>query len=648
MKMKRKQAVIMGILVLATYSGSVLAKAPDYIGSVQTVGEATQDETARGVVFIDSNKNSIFDEDEQGLAGVTVSNGLEVVVTDEKGQYEIPAYADMNLFITKPTGYTSPVDEDMVPQFYYIHKEAGSPPLRFGGIAPTGPLPEQINFPLIEDNVGESFQCMMFGDTQPYTNQEVSYVRDTVGQMLTNTDLSKTECLIFEGDVMGDDLALYSRFKKIIAKGRVPQYFVGGNHDVDFDADSDKDSFDTFRASWGPEYYSFNIGEVHFIVLDNVRYPCNGVDPHPFCSVNKKKTYNGVISERQLAWLKNELATVPKDKLIVVNAHIPFVTFTDAESQKHQTDNYHELVHILDGRKALGLSGHTHTIEQILPGEHYHGFSHNTGVSTGGFHQIVTGAVSGSWWAGDLNDSGIPHATQRLGSPRGYYVIDFSGNEYIDTYMTYGGTAKEQFHASFSTPRYRKWAEKLFNYVELYDNSGKAPMVVSRNDLGDMNMLTQKDLAETTWVVVNVWNGSKASSVSVSINGKAAIQAKRTQEGEGEKVKKGVEWSDPYALAKQSSQGRAVWKSTTGGDETAGFTTWRGVRWSSESVIPFAKWMLTNRSPHLWRAELPTNIPPGSHTMEIITTDRYNRNFTKTINFEVVEEIPPMGWNGGF
>ena len=100
----------------------------------------------------------------------------------------LPAYDDMNLFITKPAGHATPVDADMVPQFNYVHKIAGSPNLRFGGIEPTGPLPRAINFPLIEDPVGARFQCLVFGDTQPYTNREVSYVRDTVGRMLAGRD----------------------------------------------------------------------------------------------------------------------------------------------------------------------------------------------------------------------------------------------------------------------------------------------------------------------------------------------------------------------------------------------------------------------------------------------------------------------------
>lgn len=330
-------------LALAT---SALAKDPTYIGTVEIVAGAPA-EMASGTVFLDANRNAKLDPGEAGIAGVAVSNGREVTLTGADGTYALPAYEDMNLFITQPAGHSSPLSEDMVPQFFYIHKVAGSPDLRFGGIAPTGPLPAAINFPLIEDGSDDQFSCMAFGDAQPYSNREVSYVRQTVGKMLAETDLSDVECLIFEGDVMGDDLSLYPRFKEIVSVGRTPQYFVGGNHDLDFDAAQDQHSFDTFRASWGPEYYSFDIGNVHFVTLDNVRYPCNGVDDHAFCDPGASPTYNGVISDRQLAWLENDLATVPQDKLIVLNAHIPFVTFTDNTAAKHQTDNLDKLYEII-------------------------------------------------------------------------------------------------------------------------------------------------------------------------------------------------------------------------------------------------------------------------------------------------------------
>lgn len=135
---------------------------------------------------------------------------------------------------------------------------------------------------------------------------------------------------------------------------------------------------------------------MHFVGFDNVRYLCNGVDSHPFCATGRNHTYNGVITGRQLEWLANDLANVPADKLIVITAHIPFQTFTDNIAAKHQTDNLDELVAVLDDREVLGLAGHTHTTENIGPGEHFDGWKTNTNVAGAPFHQIVTGGLSGS------------------------------------------------------------------------------------------------------------------------------------------------------------------------------------------------------------------------------------------------------------
>lgn len=631
----------------ALVSGPAAAKDVTYIGTVEVVSGEALATAARGTVFLDENRNSRLDEGEAGIGGVQVSNGREVVTTAEDGTYELPAYDDMNLFITKPTGHTTPVSEELVPQFYYIHKVEGSPDLRFGGIAPTGPLPETINFPLIADGSGDQFECLIFGDTQPYSNREIGYVRETAGKILATRDNSKTECLIFEGDVMGDDLSLYPQFKQIISIGGVPQYFVGGNHDLDFDAEDDTHSFDTFRAEWGPEYYSFDNGKVHFVVLDNVRYPCNGIDDHDFCALSEETTYNGVITDRQLVWLKNDLANVPKDRLIVINTHIPLVAFTDADAQKHQTDNFSDLAAIVGDRPALGLSGHTHTIEQILPGEEFDGFAANTGVGAQPFHQIITGAVSGSWWAGDLNDQGVPRSPQRLGAPRGYYLLEFDGATYVDTYLTFGDDDDRQMHASFNTPRFREWAEKLFAYADSYDPPKDVVPPVSVNDLGDMNMLTLEDLAGGSWVAVNVWNGSRENVVEISINDGEPFVANRTQKGAGEAPLVGVDYADPLALAQQASQGRVTVKSFAE-ESDDGYQTWRGTTWASSSAQPFQNWMLTRSSSHLWRVDLPSELPTGAHVLEVTTTDRYGRTFSETITFEVVEDLPNLNWQHDF
>src|SRR5690606_11794854 len=105
-------------------------------------------ETATGVVFHDANGNRIFDEGEEPRPGVRVSNGRQIVTTDEEGRYELPVDNDTILFVIKPRGWRTPLSENMLPQFYYLHKPEGSPIRKFRGVEATGALPASVDFPL--------------------------------------------------------------------------------------------------------------------------------------------------------------------------------------------------------------------------------------------------------------------------------------------------------------------------------------------------------------------------------------------------------------------------------------------------------------------------------------------------------------------
>ena len=100
-------------------------------------------DTATGVVFDDLDEDDQRDAGEPGVPGVSVSNGREVVRTDAEGRYSLGVTDETILFVTKPAGYMVPVDDVQLPQFYYLHYPEGTPvPLEYGGIEPTGPLPE--------------------------------------------------------------------------------------------------------------------------------------------------------------------------------------------------------------------------------------------------------------------------------------------------------------------------------------------------------------------------------------------------------------------------------------------------------------------------------------------------------------------------
>ena len=71
----------------------------------------------KGIVFDDQNKNLKFDNGEPGIPGVLVSNQIDVVQTDADGQFKIAVEDENIIFITKPTGYQTPVNENNLPQF---------------------------------------------------------------------------------------------------------------------------------------------------------------------------------------------------------------------------------------------------------------------------------------------------------------------------------------------------------------------------------------------------------------------------------------------------------------------------------------------------------------------------------------------------
>lgn len=633
-------------------AGDAMAKATDYVAGIEAIpstsGVATPD-TVTGTVFHDINRNGSFDADEPGIEGVMVSNGLDVVQSGADGSYTLPARDSMSVMIVKPAGFDVPVDEDNIPQFAYHHLPEGSPPLRFGGLEPTGDLPSAINFPLVEADVGTEFSCVVMGDTQPYSNMEVSYVRDSIANELAAMDMSRFECVILQGDVMGDDLSLFPRFKDIMSVADTPVYFVGGNHDLDFDAPTDANSFDTFKREWGPAYYAFEIGDVVFVGLDNVRYPCTEEDAalgnRDFCADPMgAPTYNGVISDEQMTWLENTLEFVPEDKLIVLNMHIPLVSFVDQEETKHQTDNVADLYALIGDRPALALSGHTHTLEQFRPGESFEGWQEAVGVGPTPFPQIITGAPSGSWWSGDLDVNGIPMSLQRLGSPRGYLVFDFDGNTFVDTFKASGQAADDQMSISFNTPTFREWYTTLRDWMAANEGYEGTTPPVNVNDLNDYKMLTDADLAGGTHLMVNVWNGSQDTQVAIEIPGMGSFEATRTQEGAGEGMITDAEFVDPFALVRQMTVARFSHTSASGDERAQGWRTWQGAEWGPGVAGPLREWMLTDQSSHLYALALPPELPHGTHVAYVTVTDHHGREFFETITFEVVEEKPNMYW----
>ena len=254
--------------------------------AVEACGVPAASETARGHVFEDTNGNGGRDAGEPGVSGVAVSNGCAVTVTDDGGAYAVAVAPGQILFITKPSRYAVAVDEHNVAQFFYRHYPAGTPTTvegsrvgwRFPVVEATGPLPAAVDFPLYPlEAASDRFLAHGFAD--PQARFDIS--QDMLREDLVNTLMGNPYGVQFGltmGDVANDNLTIYDRHKRMMSLLDVPQWYLPGNHDLNFASPDERLANETYKRHFGPTYYSFDHGNVHFVALNNVEYAGVGTD----------------------------------------------------------------------------------------------------------------------------------------------------------------------------------------------------------------------------------------------------------------------------------------------------------------------------------------------------------------------------------
>lgn len=382
---------------------------------------------ASGYVYFDRNENQVRDAGEKGVADVAVSNGTEVVKTNKKGRYELPVSGDAPIFIIKPKNWMTPVDENNLPQYYYLHKPEGSPDdFKYPGVEPTGPLPEEINFPLYPANESEKFEVVVFGDPQPYNIKEVDYFAgDIVSELIGRKDLAFGMTM---GDIVGDDLSLFAPLKQAVAQTGIPWYNVMGNHDINYSAPNDILSDETYERNFGPATYAFVYGDVHFIVVDDVIHESRA----------GSHKYIGGLRSDQFSFVENYLKTVPEEALVVLNMHIPLMQ----EEKYYRQNDLKKLLSLLsEFPNTLSISAHTHVQQNYTFDKDISGWQRKLP-----HHHFNVGTTSGSWWQGMKDETDIPHTMMRDGTPNGYAFIAFNENDYTIDWKVAGSDANHRMN----------------------------------------------------------------------------------------------------------------------------------------------------------------------------------------------------------
>lgn len=444
---------------------------------------------AVGVVFDDLNHNGRRDADEKGIADVRVSNGREIVKTDSQGQYKLPVTDNTVIFVIKPGGWMTTLSDDNLPRFYYIHAPNGSPKLKYPGVAPTGPLPASVDFALHHSDEPARFKALFFGDTQVTKQEEVDYLAHDIVEELIGADAAFGLTL---GDVVGDNPALFESVAQTVGRIGIPWYNVPGNHDENYDSPDDRFALEAFKRVFGPPYYSFEYGPVHFIVMDDVVW---------LGKVNEAgHDYEAGLGKDQLEFIRNDLALLPKDQLVVLTMHIPLMDVPDLP----------ELSRLLaDHPHAFSVSAHYHFMEHRFLG------SKDKWEGPEPLHHLVNVTACGSWWLGAKDVLGLPHATMRDGAPKGYSIITFDGNQY-----------SVEFRAARRPAGYQM---TIFAPEEI-----------------------EQQQSAKTEVLVNVFAGSQRSKVEMRLGKDGAWQTLRKTVG-----------PDPYYVAMQQAEEKAQAKDAT-------------------------------------------------------------------------------------
>ncbi len=382
-------------------------------------------QSVSGVVFHDLNGNGGFDESEPGISGVLVSNGSDIVETDANGRYELTVEDNAIIFVIKPRGWTTEIDQNNIPQFFSILSKDGAGGDEFPGLdATVPPWPESVDFPLYPQDEGDEFRVVVFGDTQPRNIEEINYTAHDTVHELVGVDAAFGTTL---GDIVFDNLDIFEPLNQVIGQIGIPWRHVIGNHDIDFSADTNWDVRGAYFRTYGPPWYAFTWGGAHFVAVDNIRWIVEG----------EERYYRTGLGDEQLAFIENFLNHIPEDELVFFMMHIPWVESTPWKYDEEQK----QLFEILASHpNTVSLAAHRHHHRYINEDDGWHGDEKH--------HLVIMGTVCGAWWNGAPDEYGIPHAMMRDGTPTGYGFLDINGNEWKLTYKASRRPADFQMHIS--------------------------------------------------------------------------------------------------------------------------------------------------------------------------------------------------------
>lgn len=374
------------------------------------------------------------------LAGVAVSDGITVTTTDAQGHYALHS-GKLNgyVFVTVPRGYEAPCRDGFDPQFWQLLTSADSTVAEVHDFALN--QVNNDNYTLI---VGaDTHLARRIGDRKSYKRYFMSRLKqekkeaEARGQRIYS---------ILLGDLSWDAFWYQNNYNlsNFMADQRdmgypMPLFPVIGNHDND-GAVAAGDSTDflssrPWRTIVSPNYYSFNLGKVHYVVLDDVYYKNEDLPGERRKGIAGSRNFEPRVTDYQLNWLRQDLALVDKSTPVIVCQHIPAWHFNRKHKVAPYLKNLDEVAACFKGFKNVHvLTGHTHRNRNVHPAD----FKTD---STCMWEHNIAAVCATFWWSGHLSG----HEVCTDGSPAGYSKWTIAGDSMQWQYASTQDPSNPQF-----------------------------------------------------------------------------------------------------------------------------------------------------------------------------------------------------------
>lgn len=137
-------------------------------------------------------------------------------------------------------------------------------------------------------------------------------------EILRELALLKPDFAVFTGDLIyGLDIpAEYEYFLHITQQTQVPLFMAPGNHDgysfYLWQPTLQNDGLEHYSRILGPQYYSFDVGNLHFVMINSYDGTPLRREASPLPPEIPVENWGGFISEEQLNWIARDLAEAQK------------------------------------------------------------------------------------------------------------------------------------------------------------------------------------------------------------------------------------------------------------------------------------------------------------------------------------------------